>query len=125
MRFSKYTHVTKVADFHDGRNRNELLRTKIFHGRASYAGNHCTVCIQMCKCAQDLRLSHLVFHFLISLILQCDFNPRSTMFLKKNYSISTNVFNEFRVYCNSQNSSFLCHIMSQTGLVHILTPYIF
>ena len=46
------------------------------------------------------------------------------MFLKKNYSISTKVFNELRLYYNSQNSSPLCNILSQTGLVHILTPYI-
>jgi len=79
----------------------------------------------MCKFVKVLRLSHLVFLFVISLIIQCDLNPRSTMFLKKNYRISTNVFNGLRVYCNSQNSSPLCNILSQTALVHILTPYIF
>jgi len=45
------------------------------------------------------------------------------MFLKKNYSISTNIFNEIHVYYNSQNSSPLCNILNQNGLFHILTPY--
>ena len=71
-----------------------------------------------------LGFSHLVFLFVISPIIQCNLNPRRTMFLKKNYSISTKVFNELRLYYNSQNSSPLCNILSQTGLVRILTPYI-